>query len=192
MPASRAAETDTAATTEPTADADHAAGPVVVLVGPSGSGKTTVGGIVADRLGVGFRDTDADVAAAAGKPVAEIFYDDGEPAFRAMEREAVAAALAGHRGVLSLGGGAVLAEQTRARLAGHHVVFLSVGLADAAKRVGLARDRPLLALNPRAQLRAMLAERRPVYEAVATVVVETSGRSAAEVAEQVLATLVAR
>jgi shikimate kinase len=167
-----------------------AGGPVLVLVGPSGSGKTTVGGIVADRLGVGFRDTDADVAAAAGKPVAEIFYDDGEPAFRAMEREAVAAALAGHRGVLSLGGGAVLAEQTRAGLAGHHVVFLSVDLADAAKRVGLARDRPLLALNPRAQLRAMLAERRPVYEAVATVVVETSGRSAAEVADEVLATLV--
>lgn len=165
--------------------------PVVVLVGPPGSGKTTVGGLVAGRLGVGFRDTDVDVTVTAGKPIPEIFFDDGEAAFRALERAAVATALAEHTGVLALGGGAVLAPETRALLAGHRVVHLAVGLADAAARVGLGRDRPLLAVNPRAQLRAMLAQRRPVYESVATVTVPTDGRTPAEVAEQVLAELAA-
>jgi shikimate kinase len=103
----------------------------------------------------------------------------------------VAAALAEHTGVLALGGGAVLAAETRAGLAGHRVVFLSVGLADAAARVGLGRDRPLLSVNPRAQLRAMLAERRPVYESVATATVTTDGRTPAEVAADVLAALTA-
>jgi shikimate kinase len=165
---------------------------MLVLVGPPGSGKTTVGRLVAARLGVGFRDTDADITASAGKPIAEIFVDDGEPAFRAMEQAAVAAALAEHDGVLALGGGAVLAEPSRQRLAGHRVVFLSVGLATAAHRVGLARDRPLLSLNPRAQLRAMLAERQPVYESVATVTVPTDGRTPDELAAEILAVLAPR
>lgn len=164
-----------------------AGGPVLVLVGPSGAGKTTIGQLLAERLGVGFLDTDAAVAARAGKPVPEIFFDDGEPVFRALEQEAVAAALTEHTGVLALGGGAVLAEPTRRRLAGHRVVFLTVGLADAVRRVGLARDRPLLALNPRAELRVMLARRQPVYESVATLTVPTDGRTPEEVAAEVLA-----
>jgi shikimate kinase len=164
-------------------------GPVLVLIGPSGAGKTTIGGLVAQRLGVGFRDTDTDVVERAGKPVAEIFVDDGEPAFRELERAAVAAALAEHPGVLALGGGAVLTEETRALLAGRPVVFLSVGLADAVDRIGLNRDRPLLALNPRAQLRAMLAERQPVYESLAAVTVQTDSRAPDEVADAVLAAL---
>jgi shikimate kinase len=171
---------------------DARTGPVLVLVGPSGAGKTTVGQLLAERLGVGFLDTDAVVVARAGKPVSDIFVDDGEPAFRALEQEAVAAALAGHTGVLALGGGAVLAEPTRQRLAGHRVVFLSVGLADAVRRIGLARDRPLLAMNPRAELRVMLAERQPVYESVATVTVPTDGRTPADVAAEVLAAVPVR
>jgi shikimate kinase len=161
----------------------------VVLVGPSGAGKTTIGGLLAERLGVAFRDTDEDIVRKAGKPIAEIFVDDGEPAFRALERVAVAAALAEHPGVLALGGGAVLAAETQELLRDHHVVFLSVGLHDAVDRIGLNRDRPLLALNPRAQLRAMLAERQPVYESVAAVTVETDGRTPDEVAGAVLASL---
>lgn len=164
-------------------------GPVAVLVGPSGAGKTTVGRLLAERLGVGFRDTDADVEARAGKPVADIFVSDGEPAFRALESAAVAAALAEHDGVLALGGGAVLADANRRLLAGHRVVFLDVGVAAAAKRVGLARDRPLLSVNPRAQLRVMLAERRPVYESLATVTVPTDDRDPADVVADVLAAL---
>jgi shikimate kinase len=161
--------------------------PHLVLVGPPGAGKTTVGRLLAERLGLPFRDTDADVEATAGKTVAEVFYDDGEEAFRALERAAVAAALATHEGVLCLGGGAVLAEETRALLQEHEVVLLLVGLADAAKRVGLSRDRPVLALNPRAALHALLEERMPLYLAVARRTVVTDGKTPEQVADEVLA-----
>lgn len=169
----------------------------VVLVGPPGAGKTTVGQVLAARLAVGFRDTDADVEAVAGKPVAEIFFDDGEQAFRRLEQAAVAAALAEHDGVIALGGGAVLAAETRAllteedplRASRRQVVYLTVGLADAAVRVGLARDRPVLAINPRATLHRLLAERHPIYESVAVVTVGTDGRTPEAVAEAVLSAL---
>jgi shikimate kinase len=163
--------------------------PLVVLVGAPGAGKTTIGRRVATRTGTRFRDTDSDIVAAAGKPIADIFVDDGEEHFRRLERDAVDTALREHEGVLSLGGGAVLAEQTRERLAGHHVVWLDVALSDAATRVGLNRDRPVLALNPRAQLRVLLEKRRPLYRQVATATVETTGRSVGQVVEAVLATL---
>jgi len=154
---------------------------LLVLVGPPGAGKTTVGRLLAERRGVPFRDTDADIEAHAGKSIAEIFYDEGEAAFRQLETAAVAKALAEHDGVLSLGGGAVLSQTTRALLMDCHVVFLSVGLADAAKRVGLSRDRPVLALNPRATLAALLAERLPLYREVADVEISTDGRTPEEV-----------
>jgi shikimate kinase len=163
--------------------------PLAVLVGPPGAGKTTVGRLLAERLGAAFRDTDADVEVSAGKEISSIFYDDGEEAFRALERAAVARAHDEHDGVLSLGGGAVLAEGTRQRLRGHHVVFLSVGLSDAATRVGMSANRPVLALNPRAQLKALLDQRLPLYREVATVTVETDGRAPQDVMDDVLASL---
>jgi shikimate kinase len=163
--------------------------PVVVLVGPPGAGKSTVGRLLAERLGVGFRDTDEDVVAAAGKPVAEVFYDDGEDRFRQLEREAVAAALVSHDGVLSLGGGAVLSAETRSLLGAHVVAWLQVDLSSATSRVGLNRDRPVLALNPRAQLKALLDERRPLYEEVATVRVDTTGRTPDEVVDALVQAL---
>jgi shikimate kinase len=164
-------------------------GPVVVLVGSMGAGKTTVGRLVAERLRVGFRDTDDDVEAAAGRSVADIFVEDGEQEFRALERRAVAAALTEHAGVLALGGGAVLDPDTRALLAGRPVVFLRVGLAAAAQRVGLGVSRPLLLGNVRGRIKQLLDERTPVYEAVARHTVETDGRTAAEVADEVSALL---
>ena len=161
-------------------------GPLLVLVGPPGAGKTAVGSLVADRLGLAFRDTDRDVETVAGKSVADVFVDDGEAVFRTLERAAVASALAEHEGVLALGGGAVLDPATRESLRGRPVVALSVGLTDAVKRVGLARDRPLLSFNPRAHLRLLLAEREPLYADVAPVTVVTDGRSIDDIAEEVL------
>jgi shikimate kinase len=163
--------------------------PVVVLVGPPGAGKTSVGELVAAGLHVPFRDTDADIVATAGKPVPEIFIDDGEDVFRAMERAAVAAALSTFDGVLALGGGAVLAPETRALLRGHLVVFLSVELSDAVSRIGLGAGRPLLAINPRATLKALLEQRRPLYQEVASHTVVTDGRGPDEIAAEILAVL---
>lgn len=161
--------------------------PRVVVVGPPGAGKTTVGGLVAQRLGVEFRDTDVDVESAAGKSVADVFVDDGEAAFRALEREAVAAALRESDGVVSVGGGAVLDPSTRASLAGVLVCFLSVDITDAARRIGFNRDRPLLLGNPRAQWLRLMKDRRPLYDEVADLVVETDGRTPEDVADEVVA-----
>lgn len=162
-----------------------AGGPRVVLVGPMGAGKTTLADLLAQRWGVAVRDTDADIVAAQGREISDIFVDDGEAAFRALEREAVARALAEHDGVLSLGGGAVLDEDTRALLAEHTVVFLQVGLTDAVKRVGLGTSRPLLMGNVRARVKALLDERTPIYASVATHTVDTDGRTPDQVADEV-------
>ena len=162
---------------------------MIVLIGPMGSGKTTVGGLVAERLGTAVRDTDHDVEAAAGREISEIFVDEGEAVFRALERAAVAEALSSHDGVLALGGGAVLDPASRELLAGHDVVFLRVGLSDAVKRVGLGTSRPLLLGNVRGRIKSLLDERTPVYESVATLVVETDGREPDEIADEIVAAL---
>ncbi len=130
--------------------------------------------------------TDDDVVSALGKPVADIFVTDGETAFRAAERAAVRAALAEHDGVLCLGGGAVTDADTRSDLAGVPVVFLDVSLSEAVSRVGLARDRPLLLGSPRAQLKALMEQRRPLYTEVATSRVDTSERPVDDVVAAVL------
>ena len=168
----------------------HLSRPRVVLVGPPGSGKSTVARTLACLLSVTARDTDADVERAAGKPILEIFVDDGEPLFRTMEHEAVATALTTHDGVLALGGGAVLDPGTQAALAayverGGVVVFLDVTLAHAAPRVGFNQARPLLLGNPRAQWQKLMEARRPVYRRAATLVVDTDGRSPAQVAREI-------
>ncbi|MEW2311624.1 3-dehydroquinate synthase [Streptomyces sp. NPDC006864] len=161
-------------------------GPLVVLVGPMGVGKSTVGELLAARLGTTYRDTDADVVAEAGKPIAEIFYDEGEEHFRALERRAVAAAVAGHPGVLSLGGGAVLDGATRELLAGRPVVYLSMDVDEAVRRVGLGAARPLLAVNPRRQWRELMDARRHLYEEVARTVVATDEHTPEEVAQAII------
>ena len=163
-------------------------GPRVVLVGPMGSGKTTVGRLLARRWEVAVRDTDEDIETIEGRSIGEIFVDDGEARFREIEREAVAKALTDHDGVLSLGGGAVLAEETRELLAGQPVVFLQVGLSDAVSRVGLAESRPVLNQavgGVRSRIKQLLDERTPIYESVATVTVDTSGRSPEDVAAEI-------
>jgi shikimate kinase len=160
--------------------------PLIVLVGPMGVGKSTVGQLLAERLGAGYRDTDDDIVAAQGRTIAEIFVEEGEPAFRAIEKQAVREALAGHDGVLALGGGAVLDPDTRALLAGQRVVYLSMDVEEAVKRTGLNAARPLLAINPRKQWRELMEARRHLYEEVATVVVTTDGRTPEEVTRAAL------
>ena len=164
-------------------------GELVVLVGPPGAGKSTVGRLVADRLGARWRDTDADIEAAAGRAIPDIFVDDGEAHFRALERAAVVDAVNEHTGVLALGGGAVVDADTRALLATRRVVFLDVGLAEAARRVGMSGARPLLLGNVRSQLKSLLDARRPLYTEVATLTVQTDGKTPAQVADEVLAGL---
>lgn len=156
-----------------------------MLVGPPGSGKSTVGRLLSKLMDAPFRDTDETVEEMAGKAVSEIFTADGEPKFRELEEQAIAKALAEHEGVLSLGGGAVLSERTRQRLAEHPVVFLSVGLAEGARRTGLSTARPLLAgVNPRATFKALLDARMPLYREVATVELATDGVQPRRLAEQ--------
>ena len=161
-------------------------GPRVVLIGPPGSGKTTVGRVLAKLLGVELRDTDHAIEVQQGQSISDIFMDAGEPRFRELERAEVAASLASHTGVLALGGGAVMDPVTSTALAGRTVVFLEVGIADAAKRVGFDRSRPLLALNPRAQWTRMMEARRPTYERLSTFSVQTAGRTPQDVAAEIV------
>jgi shikimate kinase len=159
----------------------------LVLVGAPGSGKSTVGALLAERLGVPFRDVDAVIVERTGKPISEIFTDDGEPAFRAIE-EQLTAELLPLAGVLALGGGAVLSATTRAALRDHRVVWLKVGLAQSVKRVGLDTARPLLLGNVRGQLRKLLDERAALYREVANEVVDTDHTTPAEIVEMIMKT----
>jgi shikimate kinase len=159
--------------------------PAAVLIGPPGAGKSSVCTLLAAELGVPFADTDDLVAAAAGKPVGDIFVDDGEPVFRELERVAVARGLevtgpAG--GVLALGSGAVLDPDVRRMLAGQVIVYLEAGFATVARRTGMDRPRVVMPGNPRGRLRAMLEERRPVYAEIASMTVPTDDMAPEEVA----------
>jgi shikimate kinase len=155
--------------------------PVAILIGPPGSGKTSVGPLLAGRLNVSFLDTDDEVASISRKPVGDIFVEDGEQAFRSLERVVVRRALHYH-GVVALGSGAVADERTRQLLAGHRTVYLETGFAEVAKRSGLSRPRIPVPGNPRGRLRAMLEERRPLYEQLAVVTIATDGLSPEEIA----------
>jgi shikimate kinase len=167
-------------------------GPLAILIGPPGAGKTTVGRLLGGLLETEFLDTDDVVEAAAGKPVSDIFISDGEAVFRELERGAVADTVASHRGILALGGGAVMDPGTRQLLAGQRVVYLETGFAAAAHRTGLDAPRPLLIGNPRTRMRELLAERLPVYEGLAWVTVATDDRAPQEITDEIAATITAR
>lgn len=144
----------------------------LVLIGPMGAGKTSIGRRVARALHRPFFDTDIAVVRAHG-PIAQIFAEQGEPRFRALEREAVVRGLA-TGGVVSLGGGAVMDEATRADLAAHRVILLTVEPRVVAGRI---RDtaRPLLQDGDAlARWEQIMSARRPLFDEVADATFDTS------------------
>ncbi len=163
--------------------------PFVVVIGPPGVGKSTVAAELAGRLGRTVVDTDALVEERAGKAISDIFLDEGESAFRELETEAVLGGLTQEGIVLALGGGAPMTPAVADALEGHRVLFLDVGIADAARRIGLNVSRPLLGVNPRQSWIKTMQERRPTYERLATWQVDTSDHEVPEVLEAVLAAM---
>jgi shikimate kinase len=165
--------------------------PRAVLVGLPGTGKSTTGKRLAKILAVAFSDSDELIELAAGRSPAALLGAHGEATFRAVEADAIARALEEFGGVLSLGGGAVGAPRTRAALlaARVEVVQLRAPLATLAARVGDARTRPLLRGDPAGRLASLAAERQVLYDAVATMTVQTESRTAGQVAAAIAARL---
>jgi shikimate kinase len=167
--------------------------PKVVLIGPPGAGKSTIGRRLAAQLGVQLLDTDAEITRRVGMSIPDYFAQHGESAFRAVEEDVVAEALAGHPGVVSLGGGAVLSERTRARLHGHLVVSLEISVAEGVRRTCGKDDRPLLGGNdPERTYREMMRRRRMLYRRAATIRMRTEGKSPAAVVDQLTVKIAAR
>lgn len=157
-----------------------------VLIGAPGAGKSSVGKRLARKLDRTFVDVDQRIEEVVGKPVAEIFADEGEAYFRRLEEEATLELLDAYD-VVSLGGGAVMNPAIREALAGHDVIWLRVSIGQATRRVGMNTARPLLLGNVRGRLIELLRERTPVYEALATQIVDTDGRGSSEVADELAA-----
>ena len=156
--------------------------PKIILIGPPGCGKSTVGRALSHELKLSFSDTDSMIEDREKCSISDIFTEQGEGYFRAIEEEVVAKGLEIEKGVLSLGGGAILSEATQELLrnSGSEIVFLDVSITGAAPRIGFNRDRPLLIDNPRARWVALMAARRHIYEALATHVINTDDKSSIE------------
>jgi len=165
--------------------------PRAVLIGPPGAGKSSVGRALAKLLQCEVLDTDKEVERISGKKIAEIFTEDGEPAFRAIEKDVVLQALKNEIGIVALGGGSVLDNDVADFLRGSEIVvaYLEVSISQAAPRVGFNKERPLLALNPRQQWMSLMEKRRPIYESLATLRIATDNRKPAEVAAEIAAAI---
>jgi shikimate kinase len=157
--------------------------PKVILIGPMGSGKTTIGSLLAEKLGLSFRDTDHLIEEQEEKTVSQIFLDEGEDAFRAIEKRVLREELLTDGTVLSLGGGAPISidAQSALRAIASHIIFLDISLSTVAPRIGFNRDRPLLLNNPRGQWQMLMEARRPVYEAIADTTINVDDKSEDEI-----------
>jgi len=161
----------------------------IVLVGVPGAGKTTVGKLLAKELGLEFFDSDQVIEARAGKSVADIFTQDGEPSFRQIEHDVVIELLESSNVVIALGGGSLGNDETRAKVKSANAVWLIAGLAQAVDRVGMNRNRPLLLGNVRGQLADLMSAREPLYKEVATIGVDTSKLIPSEVVAEIVSEL---
>ena len=165
--------------------------PRLILIGPMGSGKTTIGSLLAEKLGLSFRDTDHLIEEQEGKTVFQIFLDQGEDAFRAIEKRVLREELLTDGTVLSLGGGAPISidAQSALRAIASHIIFLDISLSTVAPRIGFNRDRPLLLNNPRGQWQTLMEARRPIYEAIADTTINVDDKSEEEIVTIALASL---
>jgi len=165
--------------------------PRVILIGPMGSGKTTIGSLLAGKLGLSFRDTDHLIEEQEEKTVSQIFLDQGEDAFRAIEKRVLREELLTDGTVLSLGGGAPISldAQSALRAIASHIIFLDISLSTVAPRIGFNRDRPLLLNNPRGQWQTLMEARRPIYEAIADTIINVDDKSEEEIVTIVLSSL---
>ena len=165
--------------------------PRVILIGPMGSGKTTIGSLLAEKLGLSFRDTDHLIEEQQEKTVSQIFLDEGEEAFRAIEKRVLREELLTDGTVLSLGGGAPISidAQSALRAIASHIIFLDISLSTVAPRIGFNRDRPLLLNNLRGQWQTLMEARRPIYEAIADTIINVDDKSEEEIVTIVLSSL---
>jgi len=165
--------------------------PRVILIGPMGSGKTTIGSLLAQKLGLSFRDTDHLIEEQEEKTVSQIFLDQGEDAFRAIEKRVLREELLTDGTVLSLGGGAPISidAQSALRAIASHIIFLDISLSTVAPRIGFNRDRPLLLNNPRGQWQSLMEARRPIYESIADATINVDDKSEEEIVTIVLSSL---
>jgi shikimate kinase len=163
--------------------------PRIILIGPMGSGKTTIGALLAEKMGATFRDTDQLIELDAGKSVSQIFLDEGEEAFRTVEKRVLRQELLSDGTVLALGGGAPISidAQSALRAISSYIIFLDISLSTVAPRIGFNRDRPLLLDNPRGQWQKLMESRRPIYELLADLTVNVDGKSEDEIVEEVFA-----
>ena len=160
----------------------------IILIGPPGSGKSTIGKALSRKLNISFTDTDDLIEARTGTSISQIFIDQGEPWFRQLEQEVLQDEVSKLDGVLSLGGGAPLSDpaQVLLRNSAATIIYLDVSLATAAPRVGFNRDRPLLLNNPRGSWQALMDKRRPIYEDLATHIVNVDERAPREIVEEIV------
>ena len=159
----------------------------LVLIGPPGSGKSSVAKSLAKKTGKRYVDTDKVIEERVGKPITEIFLEDGERHFRNVESEVVLQTLQGEGEIVALGGGSILSEVVREELKKFSpIIYLEVSISNAAPRVGFNRERPLLLGNPRAQWLALMEIRRPIYESLATFKVSTDNKKPDQVTSDIL------
>lgn len=161
--------------------------PIAILIGAPGAGKSTVGKALSKRLNCQFQDTDQMIEARCGKTISDIFVEDGEPYFREVEKEIVKEAINSCEGILSLGGGSVMSEETQILLGDlkRRVILLEVSISQAAPRVGFNKDRPMLLINPRQQWLNLLEARTPIYKRLAGFCLSTDSAKPGEVADNI-------